>query len=104
KYIEKSQRQKQKDGEKQTFSDIISSVVVGSPHSYEEVANMTVLQLYSTFYRISQFQNYKTSTLFATVAEKVQIESWNKHIDLFEKTSSGISASEFNKTYGGMFK
>jgi len=90
-------------GEKQSFTDLISSVVVGSFKSYEEVCNMTVLQVYATYYRIGQMKNYDTTVLYSTVAEKVNIEDWNKHIDLFEDKKSGIDKKSFAKTYGNLF-
>lgn len=101
--IERSRRVKQKEAEKQTFSDIISSVVVGASIPYREIVNMTVLQLYSTYYRLGAMYNYQTSTLFATVADKVQIESWGKHIDLFQNEKDVMDRTTFDKQFGGGF-
>lgn len=102
--IERSRRVKQMSNkEQQSSSDIVSSIVVGAGILPQDVAHMTVLQVYSTYYRISRFQNYTTSALFATVAEKVEIESWSAHIDLWEKEKDGIEKSEFDKKYGNIF-
>lgn len=102
--IERSRRVKQAaNKDKQSFSDIVSSIVVGAGILPQHVAHMTVLQVYSTYYRISRFQNYTTSTLFATVAEKVEIESWSAHIDLWEKEKDGMDKSEFDKKFGNIF-
>lgn len=95
--IERSRRVKAMDSEKMGFADIVTSVSAIKGVSYEEINNMTLYQLYMDFYRIAQNKNYETSTLFATVAEKVEIESWNKHIDMFEEEKHYISQSEFNK-------
>lgn len=103
KAIERSRRVKQKKAEKQSYSDIISSVVASTSNSFKDIGEMTVLQVYSIYYRISAIFNYQASTLFATVAEKVQIESWNKHIDLFSSESDTIERNEFDKKFGGMF-
>jgi len=65
---------------------------------------MTVLQIYSTYYRIGAMKSYDTTTLFATVSGDVQIDQWNRNIDLFEKQTAGMKASEFNKNFGGLFK
>lgn len=103
-YIDKSQMVKQRDSEKQTFSDIVSSVVVGSSIPFDKVLEMTVLQLYSVYYRIGAMKAYDSNTLFATVSDKVKIESWGKNIDLFTKQKSGMSVKEFNSTIGAIFK
>lgn len=102
--IERSRRVKQAaNKEKQSFHDIVSCITVGAGILPNDVGKMTVLQVYSTYYRISRFQNYSTSTLFATVAEKVEVESWAAHIDLWEKEKDGIEKSEFDKKYGNIF-
>ncbi|MEK4025514.1 hypothetical protein [Sporosarcina sp. FSL W7-1283] len=103
-FIEKSRRVQQKNSQPQSTSDLASSIVVGSNYKYEELAKMTILQIYSTYYRIAAMKSYDTSTLFATVSGDVQIDQWNRSIDLFEKQSVGIAASEFNKSFGRLFK
>lgn len=103
-YIEKSQMVKQRDSEKQTFSDIVSSVVVGAGVPFDKIVDMTVLQVYSVYYRIGAMKSYDASTLFATVSDKVKIESWGKSIDLFATQKSGMSVKEFNSTIGAIFK
>ena len=103
-FIEKSMRVKQRNAPPQTIFDITSSLVVGAGLSYEEISKMTVLQIYSTYYRIGAMKSYDTTTLFATVSGDVQIDQWNRNIDLFEKQTAGMKASEFNKNFGGLFK
>lgn len=102
-WIEKSKRAKQQEGGTLTFSDIVTSVVGFNGLSYRDINEMTIFQLYMTFYRINQIKGYDTSTLFATVAEKVKVESWCKHIDLFEEESHGISREEFEKKSQSIF-
>ncbi|RKJ67867.1 hypothetical protein D7X33_24675, partial [Butyricicoccus sp. 1XD8-22] len=101
--IERSRRVKQHESPKQTFIDMVTSIVAGTPHSFEDVYNMNVMQVYALYARLGAFFNYQTSTLFATVAEKVNIELWNKHIDLFEKESHSIEHGKFKKTTGSIF-
>lgn len=102
--IERSRRVKiAANKDKQTFGDIVSSITVGSGILPKDVASMTVLQVYSIYYRISKFQNYSASTLFATVAEKVEIESWSAHVNMWEQESDSMEKSEFDKKFGGMF-
>ncbi len=101
--IERSRRVKQQDTPKQTFLDMVTSIVAGTPHSFEDVCNMSVMQVYALYARLGAFFNYQTTTLFATVAEKVNIELWNKHIDLFEKESHAIEHDKFKKTTGSIF-
>jgi hypothetical protein len=101
--IERSKRVKQIDAEKQTVSDIISSIVVGASIPYRDVVEMTVLQIYAAYYRLGALYSYNTSTLFATVSSDVSIASWNKHINLFERESTAIERKEFDKQFGDMF-
>lgn len=101
--IERSRRVKQAEAEKQTFVDIITSIVSSTNNSFEDVCNMNVMQVYAIYARIGAIFNYKTSTLFATVAEKVDIELWNKHIDLFEQKSDTLTENEFKSKFGGIF-
>lgn len=100
--IERSRRVKQKDTETQSFVDIVTSIVASTSNSFEDVCNMTVFQVYAIYARIGAIFNYQTSTLFATVAEKVKIESWNKHIDLFNKESDVLTKDEFDNKFGSI--
>ena len=104
-YIDASKEIKQQESEKQSFGDILSSIVVGAGLTYKEVLEMTVFQVYSTFHRISRMKAYDTSTLFATVPsdKKTEIESWAKHVNLFENEKAGMKMTEFNKKYGKLF-
>jgi hypothetical protein len=98
--IERSKRVKSREGDKLEFSDIVTSVVGHNGLTYDAINEFSVYQLYMTYYRIAQFKNYDTSTLFATVSsEKVNIESWSKHINLFEEEKHFMDYREFkNKT------
>ncbi|WP_235879434.1 hypothetical protein [Robertmurraya siralis] len=97
--IERSKRVKARESEKLEFADIISSVVGYNGLSYMDINEFTIYQLYMTYYRISYIKNYDTSTLFATVsADKINIESWSKHINLFEDDKNAMSYGEFKKS------
>ncbi|WP_299831219.1 hypothetical protein [uncultured Metabacillus sp.] len=99
--LERSRRVKQQESENLTFSDIVTSIVGFNGLTYENIKEMTVYQLYMTFYRIAQIKGYDTSTLFATVAtEKINIESWSKHIEMFEEEKHTISHETFKRTTG----
>ena len=102
-FIDASREIKQQEAEKQTYSDILSTIVVGTGIDYDIVLNWNVLRVYATFYRISAFKNSDVTALFATVTDKVQFETWQKHIDLFEKEKAGMKMSEFNKKFGSLF-
>lgn len=99
--VERSKRVKSRDSDKLTFSDVCSSVVAYSGKSYDDILNFTIYQLYMTFYRIGQIKNYDTTTLFSTVSsEKINIESWSKHIDPYEDEKHYMTESEFRNTTG----
>lgn len=97
-------RKLRSEGEKQTPTDIITSIVAGTPNTFADVCNMTMLQVYSIFLRIGAFKSYDTSTLFATVSAEAKIESWAKNINLYEKQTSAINKQDFDKTYGSLLK
>ncbi|MFO1442800.1 hypothetical protein KDN24_06175 [Bacillus sp. Bva_UNVM-123] len=97
--LERSRRVKSKDGEKLEFADIVTSIVGYNGLTYDDIKKFTLYQFYMTYYRIAQFKNYDTSTLFATVAaDKVNIESWSKHINLFEDEKHSMSYGEFTNS------
>lgn len=101
KTIERSRRVKNQNLDNVKFSDIISSVCVGCGYTYKEVGEFSLYQLYLAYQRLGYFKNYDTSTLFATVSsDKINIESWSKHIDLFKKESHGITYDQFKKNIG----
>lgn len=102
--IEMSKQLKQQNSEKQTFTDIVSSIVAGTSNSFEDVCNMTVYQVYAVFYRLGAIKSYDTETLFATVSSDIKISSWSRNIDLFNRETSAIKKKDFDKTYGGLLK
>lgn len=101
--IERGKLISQTKSEKQSFEDIITSIVAGTSNSFDDVCNMTVYQVYATYARLGAIFNYNTSTLFATVSNEVEIEPWNKNINLLEKDDKDLKRSEFEKKYGKMF-
>lgn len=102
--LERSKRVKANEGEKFEFADIVSSVVGFNGLSYLDINEFTVYQLYMTYHRIAQIKNYDTSTLFATVsADKVKIDNWSKHINLYEEEKHAIAHEKFKQTTGSVF-
>lgn len=103
--IERSKRVKsQANGDRVEFADIITSIVGVNGLSFMDINNFTIYQLYMTYQRIAQIKNYDTSTLFATVSsEKINIESWSKHIDLFAEEKHFFTEQEFKKNTGSVF-
>ena len=104
KAMERSKRFKQQSSQELTFVDIVTSIVASTSNNFEDVCGMNVFQIYAIYARVGAIFSYQTSTLFATVAEKVNIESWNKHIDLFKSEDDVISQNEFDKKFGGLLK
>lgn len=102
--IEMSKKLKSEGGEKQTPTDMISSVTAGTANSFKDVCAMTVLQIYSVYYRLGAMKSYDTTTLFATVSSDAKIEPWNKNIDLWDTQSSTINKADFDKKYGSLMK
>lgn len=101
KFIEMGQ-EVNKPKEESSFTDIVSSIVAGTSNTFKDVCNMTVFQVYAVYYRMGAIFDYNTSTLFATVSEKVKIESWGRHLDLFNKDDGTIKKDKFDKKFGSM--
>lgn len=101
KFIEMKQNV-HKPKEESSFTDIVSSIVAGTSNTFKDVCNMTVFQVYAVYYRMGAIFDYNTSTLFATVSEKVKIESWGRHLDLFNKDDGTIKKDKFDKKFGSM--
>lgn len=100
--LERSRRVKSQEGEKLTFADMCSSVVGYNGLTYQNINEFTIYQLYMTYYRIAQIKNYDTTTLFKTVSNDVKIDSWSKHINLFEEESHFVDYKKFKKTTGSV--
>lgn len=103
KWKDRSQRAKQ-DEDAPNFADVVSSVAAFSSKSFEMINEMTLYQLYYLFHSIGNFKAYDTSTLFATVSsEKIDIQSWCKHIELYEEDDHSISKGQFLGKGNGLF-
>lgn len=96
------QTKQQINGEK-TFVDIVTSIVASTKYDFEEVADKTVFQINSLYARLGAIHNHNATVLFAIVSPDVDIEPWDKHIDLFEnKSTNSMKRSEFDRKYGNM--
>lgn len=104
KYIEMARQAKDENGQPNSILNIIASLAVATSHRFEELANMTVMQVTAMYYKLNQFKNYETSTLFATVSNDVKVESWSEIPDLFKPESLTIDGKDFSKKYGGLTK
>lgn len=102
KAFERSSRIKSRTSQKQSNGDVITSIVANTNYSYKDVGEMTVFQVYALYARIGAIFNHKTTTLFATVADKVEVESWNKHINLFEEEQDSMTREQFTSKFGSM--
>lgn len=91
------------DGDSITPLDIVSSIVAGTSNSYEEVCNMTVIQVNATFQRLGMFKNYDTSVVFASAGADIKIDSWSKSLELYGKETHGIKKKDFDSKFGGFF-
>lgn len=102
--LERSRRVKSQEGEKLTFADMCSSVVGYNGLTYQNISDFTIYQFYMTYYRIAHIKNYDTTTLFKTVSNDVKIDSWSKHINLFEEESHFVDYKKFKKETGSVFE
>lgn len=103
-FIDAGREVAQQNSESPTYSDILSSIVVGTGIDYDIILNWTVLRVNATYYRLAAFKNSDVTALYSTVTDKIKYESWQKKINLWHTEKSGIKMSEFNKSYGSLFK
>ncbi|MCF7618662.1 hypothetical protein [Bacillus sonorensis] len=91
--IEQSKRLKRQEQELLEVYDMISSIMAFTGVPYKEIAEMTMYQMYMTFYRIDRIKDYDTSILFATVSPEAgkNIKHWSEHVDLFEEESHALT-------------
>lgn len=85
----KKQLDKRKGGEI-NFESIYTSVYLEIGKDIEE---LSIFNLHTLFNRISAYKNYDTTTLFATVSEKSNIESWYKPMKV-ESSKEEMSMNE----------
>ena len=62
----------------------------------KEPNDLTLYQFYKLFDRISQFKQYDTSTLMATVSKDAKIEPWYKEVKYEEPEQQEISEEKLN--------
>lgn len=88
-----------KGGDDLTFESIYTSVWFALGHEPKE---LTIYQLYSMFHRVAQFETHHTTVLYSTVAEKVKIEPWYKHISISDDKEQ-VTFEEFSKNANDLF-
>lgn len=103
-YIELARKAKSENGQSNSILNIVTSLVLSSSYTFEQIAYLTVIQVNALFFKLNQFKNFEMTTLFATVSNDVKVESWAEVPDLFKKESLTIDGKEFNKKYGGLTK
>lgn len=78
-------------GESVTFEAMYTSVGLAFGKDPDD---MTLYKFYKYFDRLSQFKNYDTTTLFATVSSDVKIEPWFKSFEEKKNEMQTISEEE----------
>lgn len=78
-------------GESLTFEAMYTSVGLAFGKDPDD---MTLYKFYKYFDRLSQFKNYDTTTLFATVSTDVKIEPWFKSFEEKKNEMQTISEKE----------
>lgn len=76
------------------MGEIANLVSCYTGKSYEELYNQNVMQLYADYYRCINTENFKTTSLFRTVSDKVDIVNFTQE----------ITSSLFADPYAGMWK
>lgn len=86
------------------ISTMVTSVVVYSGHTYKEVTGWNITQLLQAFQRIGLLKAYDTTTLFATVTDKIDIQSWSENIEIEDDSNTSkdvaLSYSDFKQNVG----
>ena len=95
---DRSKRVKAEMAEKVTVEDMITSVSVFADRPYDMIRGMTVYQFMMDYQRIAAAFDYQTAILFSTVStDKIKIESWSRHIDLFQQDKHELDEATANR-------
>lgn len=78
------------------LKDIVSCVAAFNGYDYEYIGNMTIYQLYLSYYRMAEIMNYNTSILFATVSPTTKLGDWSKYVDIYKTEDHHLSNEESN--------
>ena len=83
---------------------IISSIVVATGMTYEQIRNMTAYQVLVTYSRIHSFKDNELTTLFATVSPDMEISRWDKNHEILKDDLGVMEGTQFNKQIGSIFE
>lgn len=76
------------------MGEIANLVSCCTGKSYEQLYNQNVMQLYTDYYRCINTENFKTTSLFRTVSDKVDIVNFTQE----------VTSALFQDPYAGMWK
>lgn len=95
KWKEKAIKFKSSDKDAPNIPTMVTSVVSFSGHTFEEISNWNITQLLQVFQRIGMLKAYDTTSLFATVTDKIDIQNWSENIEIEDdsNTSSNVAIS-----------
>ncbi|MCM3110036.1 hypothetical protein [Lederbergia lenta] len=95
-WAEKALSARNKDAANITMEDIVSTISVYSGKHYWDIAEYTMYQLYSEFYRISKIKNYDTSSImFANpYATDIKLEHFAECLDLYADPNKDLFKSK----------
>lgn len=83
-----------------TLEDFVTTVKNFNGHTYQQMKEMTIYQLYADFYRIGKFEQYKQASLFSTVSTKpITIEYFAENIDMFKSPYDDVFTDSSNLKY-----
>jgi hypothetical protein len=95
---------KSKNSVKMEFEDMISTVATFSGKHYWDLAEYTIYQIKSEFYRISKMKGYDTSVAFRCVGADIPLDPFAENIDMFKNPYDDVfkSKDKLNKLDSAM--
>lgn len=69
-----------KKGKSIELGEILTIIRIATGDSYEYLTNLNIFQLYCDYYRLQQVDSHDKTSLFATVSDKVKVDSFVENI------------------------
>lgn len=80
KWEEKALAAKKGKGKDIELGEILTIVRIATGDTYEYLSNLNIFQLYCDYYRLQQVDSHDKTSLFATVSDKVKVDSFVENI------------------------
>lgn len=89
-WADKVKKARAKKGDKITVEDMISTVSAFTGKLHENIANMSIYQLYSDYRRIEKIKDFDSVILFRSQGAKAEVNYFGGYINMFQSPDDDI--------------